>query len=100
MLLEVMACGALDTAPLDQAGRLDQVGVFAGSARLHLGEDNGVVIERDEVDLSDGALIIARKNPVPVSAQMTRRDPLAVRAKQQVVRRLRRRSSRAAWAPR
>ncbi len=80
MLLEVVTCGAFDTAPFDHAGRIHEIGVLVGSARLHLDEDNGVVIERNEVDLTDWALVVARKNAVPASAQMTRRDPLTARA--------------------
>ena len=74
--------------------------MFVRGPRLYLGKDNGVVIERDEVDLSDRARVISRKNTVPASAQVTRRDPLAARAEQQVVRRVRRRLSGAASASR
>jgi len=100
MLSEVVSCGAFDPTPLDQAGRVLRIGVFVARARLHLDEDNGVVIERDEVDFTERALVIARKDSVPAPAQMMRRDSFAARAQSQVVRRFRRRPAGAGAVPR
>ena len=57
-----MAGGALDTPPLRRADGVHRVGMFVGRTRLDLDEDDGVPIERDQVDLTDRALVVVFQN--------------------------------------
>lgn len=86
VLAEVGTCGSFNAAPFDGTGRVRHVGRFVRRARLHLDENDGIPVKRDQVNLADRAGEVSTENAVAVSAQESLGRTLAPRTEDQMPR--------------
>ncbi len=99
--LEIMPGGTLDTMPFGGVDGVDQLRVLIGPACLDFDKDHRVTVERDEINLTEGAEVISSYDAMTTPAQTPSGYSLSARAEKQMptpfIRRLRRAFFSSCW---